>query len=139
MEYGITLSENPRASRLTTVLQVRDISNSLREYSSTVGILSSAFHVREHVVQLLCLFCINASFVEDVYDGGQNVADAAALLLEPASDLELFPMRLEMLSEELKLFQEKLSEISEFSDDEAITKPIAAFRVELEVSLGYCF
>lgn len=122
---------------------MRDISDGLREYSTAVGVLSSAFHVRVQITQLLCLFRDNVQyawpspyrshkFVESL--SNESRKDAAELSLEAASDCERFPVHFKKLARELKQFIQNLDSVSEFADAVELKRVIYDFWVDLEVS-----
>lgn len=118
--------------------KVQDVSDGLREYSSAVGVLSSAFHVRVHILRLLGLFFENQNLSGKVYAymkfrSGVFV-DTKTLLSQPLQlDCERFPFHFKMLARELKAFVQNLKDLSEFADAAKLNHEISIFVKDLEV------
>lgn len=135
--------------------QLRNFANASRQLGSSVGILSSAFHLRERLAQVLYLFRENAAdlFPRKVsrqkieqppssIDGARRKRKRSAkhgaphvarpIILEE-HDAEEFPNQLEMLAKDVQTFLKSLNEFPEFTD-EVVNNSINSFEADLNVS-----
>ncbi|KAG6815849.1 hypothetical protein H0H87_010765 [Tephrocybe sp. NHM501043] len=137
--------------------ELRNFANAARQLGSSVAILSSAFHLRERLAQLLFLYHENAadlfprkithtpkeSSVEQTKldrRGRRRKRVNTANLAQPhvarptvneSLDLEEFPNQLKLLGKDVKTFLNCLNEFPEFTD-EAVNASICAFEGDLE-------
>ncbi|KAJ7104489.1 WD40 repeat-like protein [Mycena belliarum] len=132
--------------------QLRNFANATRQLGSSVAILSSAFHLRERIAQMLFLYRENAADLfprkishavrENIVDTkikGRRRAKVARNSAPPhvarpaiddSLDLEKFPEQFEALAENIATFGRCLNEFPEFSD-EAINASISSFEGDL--------
>ncbi|CAK5263142.1 unnamed protein product [Mycena citricolor] len=128
--------------------QLQNFVNTIRQLGSSVAILSSAFHIREHTSQLLALYRQNASelFPRRVQAAREpTLRDSTVqakkerelppqLIARPRVnvnlDLEHFPSQFEELANHLVVFVQCLKEFPEFID-ESINASISLFEADL--------
>ncbi|KAI0250714.1 WD40-repeat-containing domain protein [Lactifluus subvellereus] len=131
--------------------ELRNFSNAARQLGSSVGILSSAFHLRERLAQIAWLFCENAADLfprkvshqpteraikPDVIPGRKRVRSKAPphvrrpIVLEKL-DPEDFPGQLGLFARDVITFLHCLNEFPEFTD-EALNASIVAFEGDLK-------
>ncbi|CAK5261896.1 unnamed protein product [Mycena citricolor] len=134
--------------------QLRNFANATRQLGSSVAILSSAFHLRERIAQLVFLYRENAADLfprkiphatkEAIVDARKSrrrikgpklkghVAPPhiARPTIDESLDLELFPQQFEALAENLATFGRCLNEFPEFND-ESINASITSFEGDL--------
>ncbi|KAI0262535.1 WD40 repeat-like protein [Gloeopeniophorella convolvens] len=131
--------------------ELRNFSNAARQLGSSVGILSSAFHLRERLAQIAWLFRENAAdlfprkvshqstepFVTPNMTHGRKRARSKApphvrrpLVLEKL-DPEDFPSQLSLFAGDVVTFLHCLNEFPEFTD-EAVNASIVAFEGDLK-------
>ncbi|KAK7044558.1 catabolite degradation [Favolaschia claudopus] len=134
--------------------QLRNFANATRQLGSSVAILSSAFHLRERIAQLLFLYRENAADLfprkvahasrEPITERQMKVKgrrrkakqgySAPPHLSRPAVDedldLETFPEQFEALANNIVTFGRCLNEFPEFTD-EAINASIVSFEGDL--------
>jgi hypothetical protein len=136
-----------------TIPQLRNFSNASRQLGSSVGILSSAFHLRERLAHLLHLFRENAAdlFPRKVAHPSGAVTGlahphtrkswkrkgrAALNVVQPTVaaglNLEDFPIQLRELARDVVALLDCLNEFPEFTD-EAVNASIASFETDLKV------
>ena len=136
--------------------QLRNFANAARQLGSSVAILSSAFHLRERLAQLLFLYQENAADLfprkvlhivrEPVADDPigrrrrhfRRVKGKAQLHVPRPTvaenvDPESFPDQLEFLAKEVTTFLRCLNEFPEFTD-EAVNASILSFEGDLKVT-----
>jgi WD repeat-containing protein 26 len=144
-----------------TAIQLRNFANAARQLGSSVAILSSAFHLRERLAQILFLFHENAGelFPRKVQrrprdpdsaakpkakNARKKLARAARYKAPPHVarptvdenlDPESFPEQLECLATDVTTFLRCLNEFPEFTD-EAVNASISSFEGDLKVC-GY--
>ncbi|KAF9482296.1 WD40 repeat-like protein [Pholiota conissans] len=135
--------------------ELRNFANAARQLGSSVAILSSAFHLRERLAQLLFLYHENAADLfprkvqhivrETVPDsptsnkrkrGFRRVKGKAQLHVPRPQvaeniDPESFPEQLEFLAKEVTTFLRCLNEFPEFTD-EAVNASILSFEGDLK-------
>ncbi|EPQ52299.1 WD40 repeat-like protein [Gloeophyllum trabeum ATCC 11539] len=131
--------------------ELRNFANSARQLGSSVGILSSSFHLRERLVQILFLFRENAAdlFPRKVtrqsrdalvnpnsrYTRKRVKRKAPHHIVRPAVfdnlDPEDFPAQLEMFAKDVMTFLKCLNEFPEFQD-EAVNASIKALHGDLK-------
>ncbi|KAF8190525.1 hypothetical protein BJ912DRAFT_965422 [Pholiota molesta] len=135
--------------------ELRNFANAARQLGSSVAILSSAFHLRERLAQLLFLYHENAADLfprkishivrETVSDspisnkrkrGFQRVKGKAQLHVPRPQvaenvDPESYPEQLEYLAKEVTTFLRCLNEFPEFTD-EAVNASILSFEGDLK-------
>lgn len=133
--------------------QLRNFSNAARQLGSSVGILSSAFHLRERLAQITWLFRENAADLfprkvshqsttesvvkPDVLPRRKRVRSKAPphvrrpLVLEKL-DPEVFPHQFGLFAKDVITFLHCLNEFPEFTD-EALNASIVAFEGDLKV------
>lgn len=133
--------------------QLRNFSNAARQLGSSVGILSSAFHLRERLAQITWLFRENAAYLfprkvshqsttesvvkPDVLPRRKRVRSKAPphvrrpLVLEKL-DPEVFPHQFGLFARDVITFLHCLNEFPEFTD-EALNASIVAFEGDLKV------
>ncbi|KAJ6588705.1 hypothetical protein B0H19DRAFT_1367253 [Mycena capillaripes] len=135
--------------------QLRNFANATRQLGSSVAILSSAFHLREQIAQILFLYRENAAdlfprkishasreHIADPKIKGRRRAKSAKVarysapphVARPAIDenldLEKFPEQFESLANNIVTFGRCLNEFPEFTDD-AINASITSFEGDL--------
>ena len=139
---------------------MRNFANATRQLGSSVGILSSAFHLRERIVQILFLFRENAADLfrhvrrqtqEQFHDQKARTEDSSAapgerkkrqpkrlphverpsLPKDKTLDVEDFPEQLEEFAKDIKTFLKSLNEFPEFTD-EAVNTSMHAFEADLK-------
>ncbi|KAJ6612693.1 hypothetical protein B0H10DRAFT_2278752 [Mycena sp. CBHHK59/15] len=135
--------------------QLRNFANASRQLGSSVAILSSAFHLRERIAQLLFLYRENAAdlFPRKIpHATRETVVDAkikgrrrvkppkvgrysapphvARPTIDESLDLEKFPEQFEALAHDIVTFGRCLNEFPEFTD-EAINASITSFEGDL--------
>ncbi|PPQ66008.1 hypothetical protein CVT24_011952 [Panaeolus cyanescens] len=135
--------------------ELRNFSNAARQLGSSVAILSSAFHLRERLAQVLFLYHENAAdlFPRKVQHisldfpnesptssrrrrGLKRIKGKAQLhlprpIVTHNLDPETFPDQLELLSKEVSTFVRCLNEFPEFTD-EAVNASIMSFTGDLK-------
>ncbi|KAF8069027.1 hypothetical protein FPV67DRAFT_1607451 [Lyophyllum atratum] len=135
--------------------ELRNFANASRQLGSSVAILSSAFHLRERLAQILVLYRQNASDLfprkiahitrEIPHDPGPKVkrrrrgrvakAKAPPHVARPTVnenlDPEFFPEQLEALATDVATFLNCLNEFPEFTD-EAVNASIRSFEGDLK-------
>ncbi|KAF8636918.1 hypothetical protein AX17_003169 [Amanita inopinata Kibby_2008] len=135
--------------------ELRDFANSARQLGSSVAILSSTFHLRERLAQLLFLYHQNAAslFPRRVSRMGRdNVLDThlhdarkthwkrikykapphiARPTITEKLDFEDFPAQFEALAADVTTFLNCLNEFPEFTD-EAVNASILSFEGDLK-------
>jgi hypothetical protein len=136
---------------------LRSFSNAARQLGSSVGILSSAYNLRERLAQILYLFHENAANLFPRKISHQDQAAQANLLWRPSKraarmkappsvrtpivldnpDPESFPDQMEKFAEDITNFLECLNEFPEFTD-EVVNASILAFQGDLKVELFSC-
>lgn len=133
--------------------QLRNFANAARQLGSSVGILSSSFHLRERLAQILFLFRENAA---DLFPRKVQ-RRTRELLVDPNSrqwrkskrqktpphvtnptvteslDPEDFPYQLQEFARDVKTFLDCLNEFPEFTD-EAVNSSILSLEGDLKVS-----
>ena len=135
--------------------KLRNFSNAARQLGSSVGILSSAYHLRERVAHVLYLFHENAAdlFPRKVHH--QDISTQAGNrplrmrrtrskpppnvrtpMVTADLDPESFPDQMDQFAEDITIFLECLNEFPEFAD-EAVNASILTFQGDLKVSLGH--
>lgn len=118
---------------------MHSIANALREYSSTVGIPSPAFHVQVHAIHLLQLFCLNAQIVDHVDEANlksvQNKvwADAEAFSLELEWELSRISHHLMSLALRLEHLAAILATVSELADNRELDTAMRTLCTRLRV------
>ncbi|KAI0701045.1 WD40 repeat-like protein [Cytidiella melzeri] len=127
--------------------ELRNFSNAARQLGSSVGILSSSFHLRKRLAQILHLFRENAAdlFPRKVQRREQETVMNSAVrprrkakvpphTTSPSVmddiDAEDFPDQLESLSHEMVNFLDCLNEFPEFTD-EAVNAAIISLEGDL--------
>ncbi|KAJ7223731.1 quinon protein alcohol dehydrogenase-like superfamily [Mycena haematopus] len=133
--------------------QLRNFANATRQLGSSVAILSSAFHLRERIAQMLFLYHENAAdlFPRKISHANRENAVAPKIkgrrrtkgpktysapphVARPAIDenldLEQFPEQFEALANNIVTFGRCLNEFPEFTD-EAINSSITSFEGDL--------
>ncbi|KAG5646394.1 hypothetical protein DXG03_003717 [Asterophora parasitica] len=137
--------------------ELRNFANAARQLGSSVAILSSAFHLRERIAQLLVLYRQNAAdlfprkivhltreFVPDAEQDhpkakrrrrgrvvkAKGPPHAARPVVNENLDPEFFPEQLEALAKDVTTFLNSLNEFPEFSD-EAVNASIRSFEADL--------
>ncbi|KAJ7640788.1 WD40 repeat-like protein [Mycena polygramma] len=135
--------------------QLRNFANATRQLGSSVAILSSAFHLREQIAQILFLYRENAAdlFPRKIsHVARENTADpkikgrrrtksekaaryrapphVARPAIDENLDLEKFPEQFEALANNIVTFGRCLNEFPEFTD-EAINASITSFEGDL--------
>ncbi|GJE97468.1 WD40 repeat domain-containing protein [Phanerochaete sordida] len=127
--------------------ELRNFANAARQLGSSVGILSSSFHLRERLAQILFLFRENAAdlFPRKVHrqprEGVMNpsvrprrkaksVHIARPAILDDL-DAEDFPDQLQGLAEDVIIFLDCLNEFPEFTD-EGVNTSITSLEGDLK-------
>lgn len=129
--------------------KLRNFANAARQLGSSVGILSSSFHLRERLTQILYLFRENASDLfprkvqrrerETVMNTIRPRRKAKALphgitpSLMDDLDAEDFPEQLEKFAHDVVAFLDCLNEFPEFTD-EAVNAAIIGLEGDLKVN-----
>ena len=129
--------------------QLRNFANAARQLGSSVGILSSSFHLRERLAQILYLFRENAAdlFPRKVQRRERETvmntvrprrkAKAPPHATTPALtediDAEDFPDQLYKFAHDVVAFLDCLNEFPEFTD-EAVNAAILSLEGDLRVS-----
>ncbi|TFK48969.1 WD40 repeat-like protein [Heliocybe sulcata] len=155
VDYTITRNLRVLTASYRRVLnldkELRNFANSARQLGSSVGILSSSFHLRERLVQILFLFRENAAdlFPRKVtrqsrdalvnpnsrYSRKRAKRKAPHHIVRPAVfdnlDPEDFPTQLEMFAKDVMTFLKCLNEFPEFQD-EAVNASIHALHGDLK-------
>lgn len=140
--------------------ELRNFANATRQLGSSVGILSSAFHLRERIVQVLFLFQENAADLfrrvrrptQDQLQEQKNRTEESSaapgernrrllkrlphvarpsLPKDKTLDVEDFPEQLEEFAKDIKTFLKSLNEFPEFTD-EAVNNSMNAFEADLK-------
>ncbi|KAL5499109.1 hypothetical protein ACEPAH_1627 [Sanghuangporus vaninii] len=138
--------------------ELRNFANATRQLGSSVGILSSAFHLRERIVQILFLFRENAANLfrrvprqtaDQLLDQRHRTEDSStstghrkplkrlphvarpSLPKDRVLDVEDFPEQLEEFARDIKTFLKSLNEFPEFTD-EAVNNSMNAFEADLK-------
>lgn len=142
-------------------LQLRNFANAARQLGSSVAILSSAYHLRDRLAQLLFLYHENAAdlFPRKIsHTARENTDDSEAATqhrkifrrvrgkaqlhvprptVNEKLDAESFPHQFEQFSKEVTTFLRCLNEFPEFTD-EAVNTSILSFEGDLKVfKFGY--
>ncbi|KAJ7640774.1 hypothetical protein DFH06DRAFT_1477707 [Mycena polygramma] len=119
--------------------QLRNFSNATRQLGASVGILSSAFHLRERIAQILFLY---GKIAADLFPRKIShlpragvVAHTPTHVFQPvifdeSLDLEDFPDQFEALANSIVTLGRSLDEFSEFTD-ETINASIILFEGDL--------
>ncbi len=138
------------------VSQLRNFANSARQLGSSVAILSSTFHLRKRLAQLLYLYHENAAtlFPRMISRAEYESVDAnfrdtrrkrwksvkykapphiARPMISEKLDIEQFPHHLDALASDVTTFLNSLNEFPEFTD-EAVNISILSFEGDLKVS-----
>ena len=138
-------------------IQLRNFSNAARQLGSSVGILSSAFHLRERLSQISYLFHENAADlfprkisrqqkeslahtknVQVPHRRSRRKSKAPPHVRRPIVfdklDPEEFPTQIGKLATDVITFLHCLNEFPEFTD-EAVNASIIAFEGDLKVCL----
>ncbi|KAJ7634736.1 hypothetical protein FB45DRAFT_989512 [Roridomyces roridus] len=134
--------------------QLRNFANATRQLGSSVAILSSAFHLRERIAQILFLYRENAAdlFPRKISHATKESIETAKIksrrrgksararantapnvarpIIDENLDLENFPEQFEALAKGIVTFGRCLNEFPEFSD-EAINASITSFEGDL--------
>jgi hypothetical protein len=130
-----------------------NFSNAARQLASSVGILSSAFRLRERLAQILFLFRENAADLFPRKVPRQPRADALVNptrrrktrkpppnvrrpIVDESLDPESFPEQLSSFAADVTTFLRCLNEFPEFTD-EAVNASILTFEADLKVHLCY--
>ena len=129
--------------------QLRNFANAARQLGSSVGILSSSFHLRKRLAQILHLFRENAADlfprkvqrreIENVMNPNMRPRRKAKapphvtnpMVLEDL-DPEEFPEQLEHFAHDVIMFLDCLNEFPEFTD-EAVNAAIISLEGDLKV------
>ncbi|KAL5523027.1 hypothetical protein ACEPAF_1294 [Sanghuangporus sanghuang] len=138
--------------------ELRNFANATRQLGSSVGILSSAFHLRERIVQILFLFRENAANLfrrvprqtaDQLLDQRHRTEESSmstghrkplkrlphvarpSLPKDRVLDVEDFPEQLEEFARDIKTFLKSLNEFPEFTD-EAVNNSMNAFEADLK-------
>ncbi|KAH7913231.1 hypothetical protein BJ138DRAFT_1223683 [Hygrophoropsis aurantiaca] len=131
--------------------ELRNFANAARQLGSSVGILSSAFRLRERLTKVLFLFRENAAtlFPRKVQRQARdtlvnpNLMDrrrgrrgnqaplAARLVIKDNLDPETFPDQFEKFAQDVVTFLNSLNEFPEFTD-EAVNTSIRSFEGDLK-------
>ena len=132
--------------------KLRNFSHAARQLGSSVGILSSAYHLRERITQILYLFRENAAhlFPRKVHHQGTSTQVDSQLLMPkrkskpppnvrtPAIttdlDMENIPEQMSRFAEDIANFLNCLNEFPEFGD-EVVNASISVFHGDLKVGL----
>ena len=149
----------PASTQNQCTIQLRNFANAARQLGSSVAILSSAFHLRERLAQILYLYRENAAdlfprkithfprdhFVDPRAQTRRRRRWRIAQTKAPPHvarptvtenlDLEYFPQQLEALATDVTTFLKCLNEFPEFTD-EAVNASILSFEGDLKVSSG---
>ena len=144
----MVLTKSPLAPKL------RNFSNAARQLGSSVGILSSAYRLRERVAQVLFLFHENAAdlFPRKVYHQDTSTLpnnvplktrrhrpkpppNVRTPVISGDLDPEDFPNQMSQFAEDVTAFLECLNEFPEFTDEVA-NASILAFQGDLKVGLS---
>ncbi|KAF7318793.1 Catabolite degradation [Mycena chlorophos] len=135
--------------------QLRNFANATRQLGSSVAILSSAFHLRGQIAQILFLYRENAAdlFPRKITHLARAEADATKTkgrrrskpklgrtqtapphisrpIIDDTLELEKFPEQFHSLASNLRTFGRCLNEFPEFTD-EAINASLASFEGDL--------
>ncbi|KAJ7742718.1 WD40 repeat-like protein [Mycena maculata] len=136
--------------------QLRNFANATRQLGSSVAILSSAFHLRERIAQILFLYRENSADLfprKIAHTTKESIADAKSKIkgrrrtksikthynapphvarpaIDESLDLEKFPEQFEALADNIVTFGRCLNEFPEFTD-EAINASISSFEGDL--------
>ena len=143
--------------------ELRNFANAARQLGSSVGILSSAFHLRERLVQVLFLFRENAAclFPRRVHHQSlESYADQrhrtevstttrkrrrsphkklphiARPSLPKEIDVEEFPAQLKAFAQDIANFLRSLNEFPEFTD-EVVNNSMNSFEADLKVRVSH--
>lgn len=135
--------------------ELRNFANAARQLGSSVAILSSAFHLRERLAQIIYLYRQNAADLfprKITHLPRYNAVDSRAqtkrrsrwMIAQTKApphvarptvtenlDLEFFPQQLEALSADVTTFLKCLNEFPEFTD-EAVNASITSFEEDLK-------
>jgi WD repeat-containing protein 26 len=138
-------------------IQLRNFANASRQLGSSVAILSSAFHLRDRLAQILYLYRENAAYLfprKITHLPRDNIVDfraqtrrrrrwrftetkapphVARPTVTENLDLEYFPQQLEALATDVTTFLKCLNEFPEFTD-EAVNASIMSFEGDLKVN-----
>ena len=133
-------------------LQLRNFANAARQLGSSVGILSSSYHLRGRLAQVLYLFRENAAdlFPRKIYHQSResltnpNLAQYRKTKRHRAPphvhnpvvmeklDAEDFPEQMQMFAQDVTTFLDCLNEFPEFTD-EAVNSAILSLEGDLKV------
>ncbi|KAI5118541.1 hypothetical protein M0805_008482 [Coniferiporia weirii] len=139
--------------------ELRNFANASRQLGSSVGILSSAFYLRERLVQVLFLFRENAADLfprrvqrqsaESYVDQKHRMEESSTATGKPKPrhrrplphiarpalpkemDVEEFPTQLETFAKDVSTFLKSLNEFPEFTD-EAVNNSMNSFESDLK-------
>lgn len=136
--------------------QLRNFANAARQLGSSVGILSSSYHLRGRLAQILYLFRENAAdlFPRKVSRQSRESITSTSpshfrvkgkrhrapphvhnpIVMEKLEP-EDFPEQLQMFAQDVTTFLDCLNEFPEFTD-EAVNSAILALEGDLKVCLG---
>jgi hypothetical protein len=134
-------------------MQLRNFANAARQLGSSVGILSSAFRLRERLTKLLFLFRENAATLFPRKISRQpretlvnpNLMDRRrtwrghqpslkSMVTDGDLDPESFPGQFAGFAQDVVTFLNCLNEFPEFTD-EAVNTSMRAFEVDLKVTI----
>lgn len=158
---GAHLNASARLTTQPTIysFQLRNFANAARQLGSSVAILSSAFHLRVRIAQILFLFRENAADLfprkiarkeretpinpnHKLLQRGRRLTkrykpppNVARPIIKEDLDVEDFPHQLESLGVDVTTFLDCLNEFPEFTD-EAVNASILSFEADLKVCLG---
>ncbi|THH11432.1 hypothetical protein EW145_g659 [Phellinidium pouzarii] len=129
--------------------ELRNFANASRQLGSSVGILSSAFHLhlfpRRVQRQSAESYVDQRNRTEDfsAASGKQNarlkkpLPHVARPLLPKEIDVEEFPTQLEAFADDVVTFLKSLNEFPEFTD-EAVNNSMNSFEADLKARLSFC-
>ena len=152
-----------RRRRINTLdRELRNFANAARQLGSSVGILSSAFHLRERLVQVLFLFrenaadlfprCVHHQSLESYADQRHRTEESSTATgkrrrsphkklphiarpsLPKEVDVEEFPQQLKAFAQDIANFLKSLNEFPEFTD-EVVNNSMNSFEADLKVCL----
>lgn len=138
-----------------TSLQLRNFAQAARQLGSSVGILSSSFHLRERLAQILWLFRENAADLfprKVVRQPREMLVDTSVRHWKKSKrhkalphvtnptvgddlDAEDFPRQLQLFAHDVTTFLDCLNEFPEFTD-EAVNASILSLEGDLRVNVG---
>ena len=128
--------------------QLRGVANAARQLGSSVGILSSAFKLRERLTKILFLFRENAANLyprkiarqprkalpnpNSMHQQRRAGHQVVKLILEDNLEPDTLPAQFESFSEDVAIFLNCLNESPEFTD-EAVNESMRCFEADLKV------